>query len=154
MDLAHLDAVAVDLLSATMRVKDPNTDAYLFTLVLAGIDHPRVREFAAREKRRLALQVKRQGNLARATAERVAERLTEAAEGEDVQQEVDALLLRTLGWEDMTKGGAPLPYDEKLMTQLYTSRRWLREQVTAFLVDNENFIGSSSTASSLTSSTS
>ena len=65
---------------------------------------------------------------------------------EELEQEmIDRLALAIVGWENLHAHGSPLPYSPQAAVQLMTDFAWMRDQVSAFLDDEGNFLSPTTT---------
>lgn len=125
-------------------VRNPETNAPLMILILAGPTHPNMIALKKRQDREFSAAVKRSRDFSRAVAATVTETLDDAAVA--LAKEMERLQAGTLGWKDPDPDVQPPPYDAKEMEALYRARQWLRNAVTAELLRVENFTKSSASA--------
>lgn len=141
MDLAQLDTTAAADAGAVLTLLHPKTGDVLrqdlphdaapgvegapVTITLAGTDSERHRKF------RNSLITKR-------LAKRVPGKMT-AEEAESEQ--MDGLVALTLAWEGVTFQGEALPCTAANVRRVYTSLKWVREQVDQFVTDRANYLG-------------
>ena len=124
-------------------VRNPETNAPLMVLELAGPTHPNMLAVKKRQDKQLSAVVKRSRDFGKA----LTTTLTEVLDDEQValQKEMDRLMAGTLGWKDPAGGDAP-EFDAKRMEALYRAKQWLRNAVSAELARAENFTKSSASA--------
>lgn len=137
--LTKLQAVE-DADSYDYLVRNPETNAPLMILILAGPTHPNMLQFKKKQDRSLSQSVKRNRDFGKAITATV----TEALDDEDVAlaKEMERLTAGTLGWKDPDGGDSP-PFDAKLMDVMYRAKLWLRNMIGTELSRSENFTRSS-----------
>lgn len=123
-----LDAIH-DLESAELALLNPKTGVPTGAhITLAGPEHP------LRKKR--SMDIARQVRAALARNGRLA-----TDPEDDLAEAVDLLVLATLGWRGLSRGGKPLPFSADEARRLYTDQRsqWVVVQVNAALNDRALF---------------
>lgn len=142
MDISLLESI-VDADSFDYTLLNPETNAPLLTLVLAGPTHPNMQELKRQGERKLSHTLKRSRDFQKA----VTTSITEVLDDDDValEREIERLMAATLGWKGVEVDGQPAPFDRKLVEQWYRKKQWLRNAVGAELMRAENFTKSSAT---------
>ncbi len=122
-----------DVLSLDVRLNHPTTGEptpMLFTL--AGPQHPLRKEIMFKRQRRLIEDTFKSGKPTAGMG------TVQEAETE----ELEYLVLCTLGWQGVKRRGVELPFSPAAARELYSEpqRHWIRKQVKAALEDAEAFI--------------
>jgi hypothetical protein len=142
MDLNLVEKIE-DADSFEFEVINPKDQQPLMWLTLAGPTHPARIALARKYEKKLSGNIKRAKDVQRALSASITERLDD--EDLKLEQQIEELILSTLGWSGLEVEGKPAPYDKAVMEKWYRAKRWLRDMATAELNRSENFIGSSQT---------
>lgn len=120
---------------------NPQTNAPLLTLVLAGPTHPNMQALKREGERKLSINLKRSRDFQKA----VTTSITEVLDDDFVatEREIQRLMAGTLDWKGVEADGKPAPFDRKLVEDWYRKKLWLRNAVSAELMRAENFMKSS-----------
>lgn len=144
MDLSKLDAI-IDADSFDFPLLNPETNAPLMTLVLAGPTHPNMLAFKRANEKRLSQATKRSRDINKALTSVFTETLDDDEVG--LAREMERLTLATLDWRGVENNGQSMPFDKATMEKLYRAKTWLRNVVGAELNRSENFTKSSASNS-------
>lgn len=141
MDIANI--IEVD--SSEYELRHPTEQTPLgITFILAGPEHDARRDLDQQAQRRMRSRFSRTGQV-------------QLDDPEEVREQVTRYLVGcTLGWRYLVIDGKPTDHSDAAAKALYENPRyaWIRRQIRAALDAQENFIRSSSPASSPTSATS
>jgi hypothetical protein len=126
-----------DVDSAEIVIKDPTTHAPTdLTFSMAGPEHPKRKQLEMARARKIRRQVQKTGKVELGDPE------------DDEQDQIETLVVCTLGWTGLTDKGVPIPYSASAAQTLFATDRlgWLRTQLLSALAERERFISSSAPA--------
>lgn len=129
---SFVDADEIDLVMTNPRTGDPviASDEKPWTIKLAGPNHPESVKLRNAAIGKTLKRNRTRGNV-------------EQSPDEVVNQSIDHLVARTLGWNAPLMGGQPVPFSKEAARKIYTTMQAFRNQVQERLVDDAGFLKSS-----------
>jgi hypothetical protein len=132
MDLKKLDSVAACENGRDIVIRDAEGIETDITFNVVGVDSKVFRNENAKLQAKLKLAEKRGKEL----------------DADEVESEYCRMIAKcTLGWQNLTEGGKPIPFSEEKATEIYEGFPLIKSQVFAALFDRAAFLGNLQSAS-------